>query len=87
VADKTTLQRSPKHGSFNIKASLDNDRCLQILRPCFYATSIAAQENTILNCADTALTVTEIACENDADKVDILQITRAYAFDILSTAS
>ena len=39
----------------------------------------------ILNCADTALTVTEIACENEAGKVDVLQIARTYAFDAIST--
>ena len=40
----------------------------------------------ILNCADTALTVTEIACENDEENVDVLQIARSYAFDVISTA-
>ena len=38
----------------------------------------------ILNCADTALTVTEIACENEEGKVDVLQIARTYAFDVIS---
>jgi hypothetical protein len=38
----------------------------------------------ILNCADTALTVTEIACESEEGKVDVLQIARTYAFDVIS---
>ena len=52
--------------------------------PCFSAEAIEAQQHVILNCADTALTVMEIACENEDGKVDILQITRTFAFDVIS---
>ena len=38
----------------------------------------------ILNCADTALTVTEIACDKYEGKVNVLQIARTYAFDLIS---
>ena len=56
----------------------------EMLVPCFSAEAIEAQQHVILNCADTALTVMEIACENEDGKVDILQITRTFAFDVIS---
>ena len=56
----------------------------QTLGPCFSAEAIEAQQHVTLNCADTALTVMEIACENEDGKVDILQITRTFAFDVIS---
>jgi hypothetical protein len=46
--------------------------------------AVAAQQYVILNCADTALTVTEIACDVDGGKIDVLQIARTYAFDVIS---
>jgi hypothetical protein len=64
--------------------SLDDVKCRNILEQPFSSEVIAAQQHVILNCADTALTVTEIACEGDDGKVDILQIARAYAFDVIS---
>lgn len=57
---------------------------LETLEPCFSGEAIAAQEATILNCVDTALTVMEIALENEEDKVDVLQITRTFGFDVIS---
>jgi hypothetical protein len=76
----------PHHGVLRATASLDDVKCRNILEPSFSSEAIAAQQHVILNCADTALTVTEIACENDEGKVDVLQIARAYAFDIISIA-
>lgn len=62
-----------------------NDRkCRKLLETCFSEKAIAKQQGVILNCVDTALTVTEIACEGDEGKVDILQIARTYAFDVIS---
>jgi len=72
------------HGVHRVSC-LNDVKCRKILEKSFSTTSIAQQQNTILNCADTALTVTEIACENEGGKVDILQIARTYAFDVLST--
>ena len=72
------------HGALHLTVSLDEVKCRNILEPSFSPEVIAAQQHVILNCADTALTVTEIACEMDEGKVDVLQIARTYAFDVIS---
>jgi hypothetical protein len=76
----------PRHGVLGGTASLDDVKCRNILEPSFSSEAIAAQQHVIQNCADTALTVTEIACENDEGRVDVLQIARTYAFDVISIA-
>jgi len=73
------------HGALYPTASLNDVKCRNILQPSFTSEAVAAQQNVILNCADTALTVTEIACESEEGKVDVLQIARTYAFDVIST--
>jgi cytochrome P450 len=59
-------------------------KCRHILEPSMSPEAVAAQQYVILNCADTALTVTEIACDVDGGKIDVLQIARTYAFDVIS---
>jgi hypothetical protein len=59
----------------------------QTLTLCFSGEAIAKQEAAILNCADTALTVMEIALENEEGGVDVLQITRSFGFDVISQSS
>jgi cytochrome P450 len=78
------LARILGHGVLRAAPSLSDVICRHILEPSFTSEAIAAQQQVILNCADTALTVTEIACESDEGKVDVLQIARTYAFDIIS---
>jgi hypothetical protein len=63
---------------------LDDAKCRSILEPSLSPEAVAAQQYVILNCADTALTVTEIAIDADGGKLDILQIARTYAFDVIS---
>jgi hypothetical protein len=72
------------HGVLHLPPALNDVKCRRILEPSFSAKAVAQQQHILLNCADTALTVTEIACESDAGKVDILQIARTYAFDVIS---
>jgi len=73
-----------KHGSFGLP-TLNDQECRQFLEDCFSVEAVTAQQGVILNCADTALTVTEIAWGNEEGTVDILQIARSYAFDVIST--
>lgn len=73
-----------KHGIFGL-STLNDQECRQLLEECFSVKAITAQQGVILNCADTALTVTEIAWGNEEGIVDILQIARSYAFDVIST--
>lgn len=72
------------HGVLWVTPTLDDIECRKLLEPCLSSEAIAKQQHVILNCSDTALTVTEIACENEEGKVDILQIARTYAFDAIS---
>jgi hypothetical protein len=72
------------HGVLHLPPALNDVKCRRILESSFSAKAVADQQHVILNCADTALTVTEIACENDGGKVDVLQIARTYAFDVIS---
>lgn len=75
--------RNTNHGVLH-GGSLNEVKCRQVLTPSLNSEAIAAQQYVILNCADTALTVTEIACDADDGKVDVLQIARTYAFDVIS---
>lgn len=59
-------------------------KCRHILEPSLSTEAVAKQQHVILNCADTALTVTEIACDKYEGKVNVLQIARTYAFDLIS---
>jgi hypothetical protein len=72
------------HGVLQLPPALNEVKCRQIIGPCFSKDAVAKQQYVILNCADTALTVTEIACESDEGRVDVLQIARTYAFDVIS---
>jgi hypothetical protein len=72
-----------KHGIL-YAANIAPVECRRMLESAFSFKAIIAQQGVLLNCADTALTVTEIACENDNGLVDILQISRTYAFDVIS---
>jgi len=74
-----------RHGALSSLTSLNDVKCRNILAPSLDAKSIASQQYVILNCADTALTVTEIACEGEKGKADVLQIARTYAFDVICT--
>jgi hypothetical protein len=71
------------HGILHLE-SFSTLECRRILESSFSFKAITAQQGVLLNCADTALTVTEIACENGSGEVDILQIARTYAFDVIS---
>jgi hypothetical protein len=82
---KPGVSQIASHGCLHATTKYHSDvKCRQILEPSFSSEAVATQQHVILNCADTALTVTEIACENEAGKVDVLQIARTYAFDAIS---
>jgi hypothetical protein len=78
------ISQTTHHGVLQVSPTLDDIECRKLLEPCFSSEAITKQQHVILNCSDTALTVTEIACENGEGKVDILQIARTYAFDVIS---
>lgn len=84
---KLGVSQITSHGCLYTAKNLGDVKSRGILEPCFTSEAVAAQQHVILNCADTALTVTEIACENDGGKVDVLQIARTYAFDAISPDS
>jgi hypothetical protein len=82
---KPGVSQITSHGCLHATTKYLGDvKCRQIFEPSFSSEAVAAQQHVIQNCADTALTVTEIACENEAGKVDVLQIARTYAFDAIS---
>jgi cytochrome P450 len=83
-ASTNNCSQITSHGVLYTTPSLNDVNCRRILDPSFSPEKIEAQQHVILNCADTALTVTEIACENEEGKVDVLQIARTYAFDVIS---
>jgi hypothetical protein len=79
------LQLSSVHGKLGLRGTSDRE-CRKKLARNFSMAGISNAQGVIANCVDTALTVLEIACENDEGKLDILQITRTYAFDVISIA-
>jgi cytochrome P450 len=79
------ISQITSHGCLHATDSLSDVKCRDLLAPSFSSETVASQQHVILNCADTALTVTEIACENEGGKVDVLQISRTYAFDVISS--
>src|SRR5271170_3108606 len=82
---KPGVSQITSHGCLHATTkALSDVKHRQILEPSFSSEAVAAQQHVIVNCADTALTVTEIACENEAGAVDVLQIARTYAFDAIS---
>ena len=78
-----TFSQITNHGVLHA-STLDDVKCRHILSPSFSSEVIETQQHVISNCADTALTVTDIACESEEGKVDVLQIARTYAFDVIS---
>jgi hypothetical protein len=82
--DVSQVSQITNHGVPRLPSTPSDVDRRKLLEPWFSSEAIAKQQHVILNCSDTALTVTEIACENEECKVDILQIARTYAFDVIS---